>query len=113
MFQSTPAIAGERDHNSPGVVAQEHEFQSTPAIAGERDPTMPMLAPVSLRFNPRPPLLASETRVSSPTRTVAEFQSTPAIAGERDVGSNARLLHRFVSIHARHCWRARRALICL
>ena len=37
------------------------EFQSTPAIAGERDLSKSIRTATRLSFNPRPPLLASET----------------------------------------------------
>ena len=129
-------------------------FQSTPAITGERAPTFS--APFSLpaSFNPRPPLLASEPppqreaperrqvsiharhywRASrGPALTPGDskwFQSTPAITGERASGRSrhARCAGSFnprppllasephvhgligvvghVSIHARHYWRA-------
>ena len=83
-FQSTPAIAGGRDADRAGRVEDRPRFQSTPAIAGGRDRSKARPADVARCFNPRPPLLAGETGV---------FMIAPR--------SNS------VSIHARHCWRAR------
>ena len=82
-------------------------FQSAPAIAGERDNMCrgPICKPQC--FNPRPPLLASVTSVMGWYFPMKLFQSAPAIAGERDgaahTGGQPPAL---VSIRARHCWRA-------
>ena len=157
LFQSTPAITGGRDRvvrpqtgarsmvsiharhycrARPEAAPQPADwpaFQSTPAITGGRDNNIHGLDSRRRCFNPRPPLLAGETRwwwcwrcwphVSIHARhywrarpqfgkrqldCLPLFQSTPAITGGRD-------RHRFaapcpqtiVSIHARHYWRAR------
>ena len=71
------------------LLARNKKFQSTPAIAGERDWAAKAHVLLDRRFNPRPPLLASETRFPS------------------DWGADLQ-----VSIHARHCWRARRSAGC-
>ena len=60
-------------------------FQSAPAIAGERDSVQQLISSPGRRFNPRPPLLASVTRIVKRTAQAWEvLQSAPAIAGERD-----------------------------
>ena len=132
LFQSTPAIAGERDHSAHLRPGAPPMFQSTPAIAGERDsghrptgwrgrcfnPRPPLLPSETSRsglypwpnpsFNPRPPLLASETSFKPISNFHFMFQSTPAIAGERDLLQRVQAQQAgLVSIHARHCWRAR------
>ena len=63
-----------------------HAFQSTPAIAGGR-------------------IVATMAQ----PRTMSSFQSTPAIAGGRIVWLGVACFPVFVSIHARHCWRANRS----
>ena len=85
MFQSTPAITGERALMMPVAVGGGKMFQSTPAITGERaPPSLPSVpASGSASFNPRPPLLASEPL---------------------NVREHIYLVD--VSIHARHYWRA-------
>ncbi len=65
-----------------GFVTDTTGFQSTPAITGER-------------FKATRTLLASTW-----------FQSTPAITGERFVALAVPLVMYYVSIHARHYWRA-------
>ena len=82
-------------------------FQSTPAIAGGRDCRPPRAMPACWSFNPRPPLLAGETLNVLRGANEGGFQSTPAIAGGRDDMRDAIALDICVSIHARHCWRAR------
>ena len=60
-------------------------------------------------FNPRPPLLAGESRMAANGCMAPTFQSAPAIAGGR---IDPRRLLGFVlsvSIRARHCWRANRS----
>ena len=60
-FQSTPAITGERALHPSMAGASLALFQSTPAITGERAPVSSMSGARKYeRFNPRPPLLASE-----------------------------------------------------
>ena len=60
-----------------------YEFQSAPAIAGERDLAVGSAVLAHEGFNPRPPLLAS---VTANAAKLAPFE--------------------YVSIRARHCWRA-------
>ena len=88
LFQSTPAIAGGRDDLSDLSTMPRSVFQSTPAIAGGRDFLNTRCHCDPQRFNPRPPLLAGETRFGLATAQ-----------------------HLEVSIHARHCWRARQRQI--
>ena len=83
------------------------------------------------RFNPRPSLLAGETRDEDIVKAALMFQSTPVITGGRN--STAKVVHTLwdcfnprpsllagetaipntsawvpaVSIHARHYWRAK------
>ena len=145
-WRASPSSADDR--------TRQTVFQSTPAITGERADDLVAVAVREMSFNPRPPLLASEPgrRVdpvprpgvsiharhywrASPLASdapalVFAFQSTPAITGERAasadclviilVGFNPRppLLASepfarpsmspptTVSIHARHYWRA-------
>ena len=59
-------------------------FQSTPAIAGGRSRCLIRSWPMTACFNPRPPLLAGEAQLQ-----------------------RARVAAAVVSIHARHCWRAK------
>ena len=110
MFQSTPAITGGRDRASEAFASSWLWFQSTPAITGGRDAGAARSWPGRCRFNPRPPLLAGETR-----RWTCDVQ-------RKDVSIHARHYWRArhhrdrshvarsgVSIHARHYWRARPA----
>ena len=85
VFQSTPAITGGRDQIKRPIWAPSGfsiharhywrarpkcismssattKFQSTPAITGGRDATASALSAWPASFNPRPPLLAGETR---------------------------------------------------
>ena len=82
-FQSTPAITGERARIGMMAMVGGKEFQSTPAITGERAHGGQAAARGPPGFNPRPPLLASEPRI-----TMDQWRALP------------------VSIHARHYWRA-------
>ena len=68
----------------PGApTVPDRRFQSAPAIAGGRIQVLHAVGQPVDRFNPRPPLLAGESHCE---RVPAE--------------------HGFVSIRARHCWRA-------
>ena len=135
-FQSTPAIAGGRDGSGayvrgrlggfnprppllvgetaePDEVPRGYWFQSTPAIAGGRDDQRKRGARHFQSFNPRPPLLAGETR-QAPYREGLKMVSIHARHcwrarphRSRRTGGDYR-----VSIHARHCWRARPCAAC-
>ena len=59
VFQSAPAIAGERVRARSVYSTQTRLFQSAPAIAGERVLMRLSVFVLHIRFNPRPPLLAS------------------------------------------------------
>ena len=107
-FQSTPAIAGGRDVGEQVWTPQRVLFQSTPAIAGGRDAQGLRRIDYPPRFNPRPPLLAGETHDGSVHRRywLGFNPRPPLLAGETgQMISNAASDQ--VSIHARHCWRAR------
>ena len=107
-------------------------FQPTPAIAGGRD-TGRLLARAAWRcFNPRPPLLAGETRIgllswglnmvstharhcwrarrahSRERRVPGGFNPRPPLLAGETRHASAHGARRRVSTHARHCWRARR-----
>ena len=134
LFQSTPAITGERALGPNASRSRLQAFQSTPAITGERaELIQQVVATGEVSFNPRPPLLASEPILPMPSdfapmvsiharhywrasHVVLDgsncsdvFQSTPAITGER-AGQRVVVggLDGGVSIHARHYWRASR-----
>ena len=84
VFQSTPAIAGGRILNADHRASLASLFQSTPAIAGGRISQGASPNPRPSCFNPRPPLLAGESRSCRGRCTGSgQFQSTPAIAGGR------------------------------
>ena len=87
--QSAPAIAGGRIAGLGRCLIKGKLFQSAPAIAGGRIADASCGRHVQRRFNPRPPLLAGE----SPLRKAIASAS-------------------FVSIRARHCWRANRFESC-
>ena len=87
LFQSAPAIAGGRCRIPVGVFVNNEKFQSAPAIAGGRCQGAGGHTRASKRFNPRPPLLAGDA---------AKPYLCPAGVA--------------VSIRARHCWRAMRAM---
>ncbi len=76
-----PLLAGDAEGGIDATPAQV--FQSAPAIAGGRCPDPAARCQPTSGFNPRPPLLAGDAIVF------------PAID-----------IVRFVSIRARHCWRA-------
>ncbi len=61
-------------------------------------------------FNPRPSLLAGEPGMTIVVPVAILFQSTPVIAGGRTQMGMQPGVWRNVSIHARHCWRANRAM---
>ena len=108
-FQSTPAIAGGRTRTSNRLKECYQTFQSTPAIAGGRTPQcLCCPAPVFVSFNPRPPLLAGEPRISqAPVSLWHGFNPRPPLlAGEPALSRDASVIAAEVSIHARHCWRA-------
>ena len=131
-FQSTPAITGERALGRREVerrnrvsiharhywraslmrgstVLSEDLFQSTPAITGERAAAMRPSTTACWRFNPRPPLLASEPcpRPVIACTPVGFNPRPPLLASEPDWWRAAEWPGH-VSIHARHYWRASR-----
>ena len=85
-------------------------FQSTPAITGGRDVAQRADHPAHTRFNPRPPLLAGET-AESLRRALARLVSIHArhYWRARRAVPSPQSASRTVSIHARHYWRARRS----
>ena len=85
-------------------------FQSAPAIAGGRcHQTFNLARVFDAGFNPRPPLLAGDAAVCHRVRWPAMFQSAPAIAGGRcELARHPGAAAGAVSIRARHCWRAMR-----
>ena len=108
LFQSTPAIAGGRDPTRASPPHPVSVFQSTPAIAGGRDKIAQRINEGGGCFNPRPPLLAGETFTD---RGIVDKSDSfnprpPLLAGETYRVARHVLAHD-VSIHARHCWRAR------
>ncbi len=106
LFQSAPAIAGGRINARLESLERTLLFQSAPAIAGGRIAT-PLSGPwASCSFNPRPPLLAGESRWRAQSRPPPPFQSAPAIAGGRIPDARLWPADWRVSIRARHCWRA-------
>ena len=107
MFQSTPAITGERAANQLQAGVGVPRFQSTPAITGERAYIQASITWVMCGFNPRPPLLASEPLISSlvaATTTVSIHARHYWRASPPDGWRHKRCDS--VSIHARHYWRA-------
>ena len=82
-------------------------FQSTPAITGERARAVLVVDFDGLSFNPRPPLLASEPMgtFSQPSNT-RRFNPRPPLLASEPSGCDLRIGRRMVSIHARHYWRA-------
>ncbi len=82
-------------------------FQSTPAIAGGRIYRVGGSGAYRDGFNPRPPLLAGESLNcrASARRSWCFNPRPPLLAGESGLALSC-VPGRFVSIHARHCWRA-------
>ena len=131
VFQSAPAIAGGRSDIGSRAGTRCMAFQSAPAIAGGRSPKRwalrlwrrsfnprpPLLAgdpssrrlstPALLGFNPRPPLLAGDPTplMSHLGRTLSFNPRPPLLAGDPGLIGGSRF-HAYVSIRARHCWRA-------
>ena len=85
-------------------------FQSTPAITGERAQVLVDQSDTHPSFNPRPPLLASEP-ISKPLPVSRRLVSIHARhywrASRLPLGCSGTCGR--VSIHARHYWRASRA----
>ena len=88
-------------------------FQSAPAIAGGRCSATLVTHRYEPRFNPRPPLLAGDARQTLASR-VAPFVSIRARHCWRAMHAlpTADRRHATVSIRARHCWRAMRCPRC-
>ena len=83
-------------------------FQSTPAITGGRDNQQGVLDVNRLCFNPRPPLLAGETRAWGPHGAGDRgFNPRPPLLAGETYTSSQNDPVTCVSIHARHYWRAR------
>ena len=82
-------------------------FQSTPAITGERAAREHGLVPVGWRFNPRPPLLASEPGAffGRPFKLSVSIHARHYWRASRGAPAWCGWALR-VSIHARHYWRA-------
>ena len=79
-----------------------------PLLAGESKCSMP-LRPRARRFNPRPPLLAGESaRTYWQQRQRQSFNPRPPLLAGESVKQRLQRYDRVVSIHARHCWRANR-----
>ena len=107
-FQSTPAIAGGRDRWTSPVTGCIAWFQSTPAIAGGRDFFGRRLVNTCSGFNPRPPLLAGETAAWPLVNTPANVSIHARHCWRaRPPMRPSQVIRGLVSIHARHCWRAR------
>ena len=83
------------------------QFQSTPAIAGGRISTATRGRYACRRFNPRPPLLAGESRDAWPPSrcSAVSIHARHCWRANPDEALDA-LIEKLVSIHARHCWRA-------
>ena len=87
-FQSAPAIAGGRCDGCPGSPTRDHCFNPRPPLlAGDAGAWPRRPAAPAESFNPRPPLLAGDAQ---------RLRCRPCAAE--------------VSIRARHCWRAMRAV---
>ena len=86
-----------------------NRFQSAPAIAGGRCRSSLRVPLTGNCFNPRPPLLAGDasTEWSKADHSSSFNPRPPLLAG--DANDRGRLsAHGYVSIRARHCWRAMR-----
>ncbi len=109
LFQSTPAIAGGRIEVIPVDPDIIGVFQSTPAIAGGRiGPAI--CSRLGWRgFNPRPPLLAGESRSVGKNLCIfaVSIHARHCWRANHDFAGQISLPV-YVSIHARHCWRANR-----
>ena len=107
-FQSTPAIAGGRIRVDLQNAPFPTLFQSTPAIAGGRIRVAVLKGVADYVFQSTPAIAGGRIRPMQRRRWRASgFQSTPAIAGGRIRGTSISMSrYWFVSIHARHCWRA-------
>ena len=85
-------------------------FQSTPAITGERARPSTTGQPPICCFNPRPPLLASEPKVAGYImRRNLCFNPRPPLLASEPSRWGCDMGRAVVSIHARHYWRASRA----
>ena len=107
-FQSTPAIAGGRICAGPAGDHAAGRFNPRPPLLAGESRGLTSCRPRWPCFNPRPPLLAGESHWQRRAGWVTDgFQSTPAIAGGRIPSiCCGRACWTSVSIHARHCWRA-------
>ncbi len=84
QFQSAPAITGGRSWHKRYLDRCLEAFQSAPAITGGRSKVDAVITDPPYGFNPRPPSLAGDPALHRTTKRC----------------------HSFVSIRARHHWRA-------
>ena len=107
VFQSTPAITGERAAEHAHEQGPHLRFNPRPPLLAS-EPHAPLFDLASTHcFNPRPPLLASEPMYFSntPSRTVVSIHARHYWRASQC----HRIIRRYagvVSIHARHYWRA-------
>mgnify|MGYP001237549605 CR=1 FL=1 len=94
----------------PLAVALDALFQSAPAIAGGRIGACPLSCRRWWCFNPRPPLLAGESRFGAAPAVVlcVSIRARHCWRANPDHRHDAVVLVG-VSIRARHCWRANRS----
>ena len=73
-----------------------------------RPPKISVNTPATIRFNPRPPLLAGETPACRPRWAErSSFNPRPPLLAGETAWVRFSTLPSLVSIHARHYWRAR------
>ena len=109
VFQSTPAITGERARPTSGMQRQTVSFNPRPPLLASE----PYLTRSECRrpssFNPRPPLLASEPLLAVVVAFgVGRFNPRPPLLASEPSYRATTQGRQVVSIHARHYWRASR-----
>jgi len=105
-FQSTPAIAGGRIGLLLCWTDREQCFNPRPPLLAGESRQIHFFPLTSWRFNPRPPLLAGESLSAEAGVHQRCFNPRPPLlAGEFGATDQLAALQ-LVSIHARHCWRA-------
>ena len=108
MFQSTPAITGERANHRARAVAAHCRFNPRPPLLAS-EPVFRFSGWLGVWcFNPRPPLLASEPRRSwlNEPGGYGFNPRPPLLASEPPWRPDPPAGRYGVSIHARHYWRA-------